>query len=115
MSIQKIQIINDKYETATFEFRDEITGLRLLHKMNILSSIQDQDVILWSHTFRELARMCNWSVDAQVEVLRQIVGINILFMIGAPNDDDTYINTILRQKYNNETAYKYYERLNNIK
>ncbi|KAG0420263.1 Transposon Tf2-9 polyprotein, partial [Dictyocoela roeselum] len=114
-SLQKIQLINENYESATFEFRDEITGLRLLHKINILSSIHDQDVILWSHTFRELARMCNWSVNAQIEVLRQIVGMNIQFTIGAPNDVDSYINTILRQKYNNDTAYKYYERLSTIR
>ncbi|KAG0438394.1 hypothetical protein DMUE_3118 [Dictyocoela muelleri] len=114
-SLNRVQHISDKYETATFEYRDQTTGLQILHKINTLTSINEQDIILWSQTFRELARMCNWNENAQLEVLRQIVSMNIQFSIGPPKNVDNYINLILRQKYNTENAYKYYDRLINIK
>ncbi|KAG0440261.1 hypothetical protein DMUE_1866 [Dictyocoela muelleri] len=81
-SLQKTQYIDERYDTAIFEYRNESTGLKILHKINILTSIKDQDVLLWSYTFKELARICNWNTNAQLEVLRQVVSMNIQLQIG---------------------------------
>ncbi|KAG0441199.1 hypothetical protein DMUE_1230 [Dictyocoela muelleri] len=59
--------------------------------------------------------MCNWNENTQLEVLRQIVSMNIQFSIGPPKNVGNYINLIFRQNYNTENAYKYYDRLINIK
>lgn len=45
-SLQKTQYIEERYDTAKFEYRNESTGLKILHKINILTPIKDQDVLL---------------------------------------------------------------------
>ncbi|KAG0440067.1 hypothetical protein DMUE_2011 [Dictyocoela muelleri] len=36
---------DENFDVATFEFKDEMTGLKILHKINILGSIEHQDVL----------------------------------------------------------------------
>ncbi|KAG0434428.1 hypothetical protein DMUE_5190 [Dictyocoela muelleri] len=53
--------------------------------------------------------------QAQLDVLKHIVSIDIQFRTGPSTIPDIYLNILLKQKYNHETSYKYYERLSSIK
>ncbi|KAG0442752.1 Retrovirus-related Pol polyprotein from transposon [Dictyocoela muelleri] len=112
----KATIIQDeRVEQASFEYNDSLTGLKTIHKINILKSIEQQDVFSWTLAFREISRICNWSMEAQTNVLKHIVSIDIQYRIGAPADTNLYINLLLKQKYNHETSHKYYSRLSSLK
>ncbi|KAG0439195.1 hypothetical protein DMUE_2601 [Dictyocoela muelleri] len=102
---------DEKIEQASFKYRNEMTGLEMIHKINLLKSIEQQDVLSWSYTFKEISRICNWTTDAQLEVLKHIVSIDIQYNIGAPINPDAYLNLLIKQKYNHEMSYKYYEKL----
>ncbi|KAG0436022.1 hypothetical protein DMUE_4424, partial [Dictyocoela muelleri] len=105
---------DEKFDVATFEFRNEQTGLKILHKINILNEIDHQDVFKWTLAFKEIARVCQWDENAQIEVLRHIVAIDIQYRIGGPTDVKCYLQSLLKLKYNNETAYIYNERLSSM-
>ncbi|KAG0440870.1 hypothetical protein DMUE_1439 [Dictyocoela muelleri] len=105
-SLQKTKYIDERYDTATFEYRNESTGLKILHKINMLTSIKDKDVLLWSYTFKELARIFNWNTNSHLEVLRQVVCMNIQLQIGPPSNVNDYIKLIIKQKYNNDTVHR---------
>ncbi|KAG0438898.1 Retrovirus-related Pol polyprotein from transposon [Dictyocoela muelleri] len=110
-SIKKTIQPSEKFDQATFEYKNDLTGLKMLHKINILSSIEQQDVLSWTCAFREISRVCGWSLEAQIDVLKHIVSIEIQYKIGPPNEPNSYLNLLLKQKYNDETSYKYHERL----
>ncbi|KAG0441566.1 hypothetical protein DMUE_0956 [Dictyocoela muelleri] len=113
-SINNNLAVDERFDFATFEYRNESTGLKVLHKLNILTSINDQDIQAWTLSFKELFRVCNWNTEAQIEVLRQIVHISIQYIIGPPQNPENYLNLILSKKYNSENSYKYYEKLNGL-
>ncbi|KAG0435679.1 hypothetical protein DMUE_4600 [Dictyocoela muelleri] len=92
-----------------------MTGLEMIHKINLLKSIEQQYVLSWSYTFKEISRICNWTIEAQVNVLNHIVSIDIRYNIGAPLDPDAFLNLLIKQKYNHEMSYKYYERLSSLR
>ncbi|KAG0442540.1 hypothetical protein DMUE_0197 [Dictyocoela muelleri] len=95
--------------------RMTLRGLKMIHKINLLKSIEHQDVLTWTHAFKEISRVCNWNTEAQLDVLKHIVSIDIQFKIGAPVIPELYLNLLLKQKYNQEKSYKYYERLSSLK
>ncbi|KAG0420264.1 hypothetical protein EQH57_0223, partial [Dictyocoela roeselum] len=102
---------DDRFDVATFKHKDDSTGLKILHKINILGSIEHQDVLNWSLAFMEVARVCQWNANAQIEVLKHSVAIDIQYKIGGPTDANDYINALLKLKYNANSSYIYYEKL----
>ncbi|KAG0442208.1 hypothetical protein DMUE_0453 [Dictyocoela muelleri] len=74
----QMMIINDPiFDTASFEYRNERSGLRITHKINTLVSLDEQDLISCKLSFKELARICKWSDDIQLEVLTKIEDTNL--------------------------------------
>ncbi|KAG0440974.1 hypothetical protein DMUE_1383 [Dictyocoela muelleri] len=106
---------NENLEIATFEYKNDITGLKMLHKINILDTIENQDVFSWVLAFKEISRLCNWSNEAQIDVLKHIISIDILHNIGIPHDVEDYLHFLLKQKYNAEQVYKYSKRLSTLR
>ncbi|KAG0441419.1 hypothetical protein DMUE_1068 [Dictyocoela muelleri] len=101
-------IRNDpRFDTASFEYRNETSGLKITHKINTLVSIDEQDIISWRKSFEELSRICKWTEDIQLEVLNQIIDINLQYKIGEVSSADEILNKILKLKYNYHSAYKY--------
>ncbi|KAG0435204.1 hypothetical protein DMUE_4837 [Dictyocoela muelleri] len=112
----KPKIFNDPtIETANFEYKNELSGLRITHKLNLLVSLDKQDVIHWRTAFKELARICTWSNDVQLEVLRQITDLNLQYQIGEASSADEFLYKLMKLKYNHQTAHKYQTRLLNIR
>ncbi|KAG0420246.1 hypothetical protein EQH57_0236, partial [Dictyocoela roeselum] len=106
---------NDNFDVATFEYKNDITGLKMLHKINVLESTENQDVFQWVIAFKEISKLCNWNDAAQLDVLKHIINVGILYETGIPTDPKAHLKTLLKLKYNPETAYKYSEYLSNIK
>ncbi|KAG0419576.1 hypothetical protein EQH57_0472 [Dictyocoela roeselum] len=52
---QQITKNDERYEYAYFEYRNDKTGLRMTHWINLLSSIENQDIINWGISFNELS------------------------------------------------------------
>ncbi|KAG0422106.1 hypothetical protein DMUE_6234, partial [Dictyocoela muelleri] len=77
------------------------------HKINTLVSLDEQDIISWRISFKELAIICKWSDEIQLEVLTQIIDINLQYKIREVSSADEILNKILKLKYNYNTAYKY--------
>ncbi|KAG0436726.1 hypothetical protein DMUE_4083 [Dictyocoela muelleri] len=48
---------SENFDIATFEYKNDLTGLKMLHKINVLSSIENQDVFNWVIAFREISRL----------------------------------------------------------
>ncbi|KAG0441683.1 hypothetical protein DMUE_0864 [Dictyocoela muelleri] len=42
-------------ERALFEYRNEQSGLKIIHKLNLLRTVDDQDLINWKNCFQEVA------------------------------------------------------------
>ncbi|KAG0436105.1 hypothetical protein DMUE_4387 [Dictyocoela muelleri] len=112
----KVKIATDpEIESANFEYKNEKSGLRIIHKINLLISLDKQDIIIWKTAFKELARICSWSEEIQIEVLKQITDINLQHQIGDASSADEFIYKIIKLKYNYQTAYKYQTQMMNIR
>ncbi|KAG0437046.1 hypothetical protein DMUE_3908 [Dictyocoela muelleri] len=45
---------NGNLRIATFEYKNDITGLKMFHRINILDLIENQDVFSWVLTLRDI-------------------------------------------------------------
>ncbi|KAG0420206.1 Retrovirus-related Pol polyprotein from transposon, partial [Dictyocoela roeselum] len=115
MENRKIAYIDNSIDTAAFEFKNETSGLKIIHKLNLLQSIDDQDLINWRLCFLEVSRICGWSSSTQQEVLNQIVDINIQYQIGPTLSPEETLHKICKLKYNKNTAYHYQNKLLSMK
>ncbi|KAG0437867.1 hypothetical protein DMUE_3436 [Dictyocoela muelleri] len=99
---------------ATFEYVSTTTGLRIQHKMTILTNIAEQDLLKWVSSFKEISRMCNWQEEAKVEVLSQIVCYEIISRILPRTSYEEILNSLLKLEYNLNKSHHYYQKLSNI-
>ncbi|KAG0420429.1 hypothetical protein EQH57_0149 [Dictyocoela roeselum] len=106
---------NQNTKEATFEYVSATTGLRIQHRITVLTNIFEQDLLKWVSNFREIARMCNWSDEAKVEVLTQVISCEIQSKIGPRSSSEKILSDLLRLKYNSTKAHHYYLKLANIK
>ncbi|KAG0420175.1 hypothetical protein EQH57_0269, partial [Dictyocoela roeselum] len=113
--VKTIAGIDEKYEVALFEYRSEESGLKITHRINRLSSYEDQDLLDWYISFKEIARICNWDEAVQLEVLRQIVDIHIQIMIGEKSSVREILHSLLKLKYNENTSHIYHNELHYIR
>ncbi|KAG0438555.1 hypothetical protein DMUE_3019 [Dictyocoela muelleri] len=113
--IKNVAGVDEKYDVALFEYKNDQTGLKIIHRINRLSSYEDQDLLKWYIIFKETARVCNWNDIAQFEVLKQIVDVNIQALIGRQENVEQLLRCILKLKYNQNTSYKYQNQLLSIK
>ncbi|KAG0420637.1 hypothetical protein EQH57_0071 [Dictyocoela roeselum] len=107
--------VDPNVESASFEYRNDQSGLKIIHKLNLLRTVDDQDLINWKNCFLEVARICKWSDAVQQEVLTQIIDINLQYQIGSTCSADETLYKVLKLKYNQSTANIYQKRLLNIK
>ncbi|KAG0420286.1 Retrovirus-related Pol polyprotein from transposon 17.6, partial [Dictyocoela roeselum] len=107
--------IDERFEVVNFEYHSAKSGLRILHRLNTLRSIEEQDLINWKACFIEVSRICQWSEEINIEVLTQIVDLSIQVQIGNTINSADMLNKIMKLKYNSYTAYEYQRRLANIK
>ncbi|KAG0420575.1 Retrovirus-related Pol polyprotein from transposon 17.6 [Dictyocoela roeselum] len=114
VSAMKTPKVDVNREVATFEYKSELSGLKVCHKLNILTSIEDQDLLSWRTCFYEVSRICRWPEEAKLEVLTQIVDLSIQHKIVTFIDSNEMMNKILRLKYNQNTAHIFQSRLSNI-
>ncbi|KAG0436333.1 hypothetical protein DMUE_4278 [Dictyocoela muelleri] len=110
---QTIQV-DPNIESALFEYRNEQSGLKIIHKLNLLRRVDDQDLINWQNCFKEFARICQWFDAVQQDVLTQIIDINLQYQIGSTKSADETLYKVLKLKYNPNTAGKYQKRLLSI-
>ncbi|KAG0436562.1 hypothetical protein DMUE_4165 [Dictyocoela muelleri] len=115
ISFKTITSVDEKTESAYFEYRSEKSGLRISHKLNLLLSIEEQDILSWRACFLEVARICKWTEEIKLEVLTQIVDINIQYNIGPTETSDEVLHKILKLKYNTNNAHRYQSQLGKIK
>ncbi|KAG0436056.1 hypothetical protein DMUE_4412 [Dictyocoela muelleri] len=94
--VRSVAGVDEKFEIALFEYKNEVSGLKLTHWINRLSSYEDQDILSWYILFRETALICNWTHKVQYEVLRQIVDVNLQLMIGVKNNVDDILLCLLK-------------------
>ncbi|KAG0442168.1 hypothetical protein DMUE_0482 [Dictyocoela muelleri] len=80
--IKKVAQIDTTLETVLFKHRNEISGLKIIHRLNLLRSVEEQDLVNCNVCFEEVARICKWSDETQQDVLNQIIDINIQYQIG---------------------------------
>ncbi|KAG0436720.1 hypothetical protein DMUE_4086, partial [Dictyocoela muelleri] len=107
--------VDEQFETASFIVKSSISGLRFTHKINVLKSISDQEILHWVDVFRETARICNWDSNVQFDVLRQLVDVKIHILIGESNSTEEMLYKILKRKYNYQTSFIYHTKLSYIK
>ncbi|KAG0428811.1 hypothetical protein DMUE_5797 [Dictyocoela muelleri] len=79
----------------------------MTHRINILSSIENQDIINWEIAFQELSRICKWSEEQRLEILTQIIDVNIQYRLGTSATSEEVLTKPLKLKYNKMSAYKY--------
>ncbi|KAG0420318.1 hypothetical protein EQH57_0201 [Dictyocoela roeselum] len=113
--INKVAQVNPDLETALFEYKNELSGLKIIHKLNLLRSVDEQDLVNWKVCFEEVARICKWSDEIQQDVLTQIIDINIQYQIGSTFSPQETLHKVLKLKYNENTAYKYQQKLTSIR
>ncbi|KAG0420166.1 hypothetical protein EQH57_0272, partial [Dictyocoela roeselum] len=82
---------NENTREATFEFISATTGLRLQHKIALMTNLFEQDILKWVNKFKEIARICNWSEEARMEVLTQVISYEIQVKIGPKKHQNRYV------------------------
>ncbi|KAG0423658.1 Polyribonucleotide nucleotidyltransferase, partial [Dictyocoela muelleri] len=87
----------------------------MTHRINLLSFMENQDIINWGISFNELSRICHWSEEQRIEILSQIIDVNIQHRIYASANSDEVINKLLKPKYNYMSAYKYQTKLYSLR
>ncbi|KAG0439792.1 hypothetical protein DMUE_2186 [Dictyocoela muelleri] len=92
--------IDERFEIVQFEYKSEKAGLKMNHRLNILKSIEEQDLLNWKLCFNEVSQICSWSEDVKVEVLTQIVDLGIQVQLGTVSSSTEKIYEILKLKYN---------------
>ncbi|KAG0420322.1 Transposon Tf2-9 polyprotein, partial [Dictyocoela roeselum] len=107
--------VDERFEVVQFEYVSSKSGLKMTHRLNLLISIEEQDLLNWKNCFNEVARVCNWSDDVKVEVLTQIVDLGIQVKIGTCTHSADIIYKILKLKYNTNTVQKYQNRLSKLR
>ncbi|KAG0420195.1 Retrovirus-related Pol polyprotein from transposon opus [Dictyocoela roeselum] len=113
--INSIVKVEEKIEMASFEYVSPQTGLRIKHHINVLNSLEQQDVWSWCKIIKEMAKICHWDEKALAEALTQIVNINIQYRIGPVETSEEFLNKLCNLKYNTSTSFKYRDQLSNIK
>ncbi|KAG0420266.1 hypothetical protein EQH57_0221 [Dictyocoela roeselum] len=111
LSLQQSDKKDENSEYAYFEYRNESTGLKITHRITLLTSLEKQDLIKWQLTFKELARICGWSEEQKKEILTQIIDLNIQNQMGISTTSEEVMLKLLRLKYSQLTAYKYQNKL----
>ncbi|KAG0441245.1 hypothetical protein DMUE_1194 [Dictyocoela muelleri] len=107
--------VDQNIETALFEYSNKESGLKIIHKLNLLKAVDDQDLINWKNCFQEVARICKWSDATQQDVLTQIMDINIQYQIGSTTSANETLYKLLKLKYNENSAHFYQKRLSTIR
>ncbi|KAG0433130.1 hypothetical protein DMUE_5441 [Dictyocoela muelleri] len=69
----KMKSEDDHFEYALFVYKSRPSGFKMRHRINVLSSFDDQDILNWSNIFNEVAMINKKSEDVRLEVLIQIV------------------------------------------
>ncbi|KAG0435102.1 hypothetical protein DMUE_4883 [Dictyocoela muelleri] len=85
------------------------------HRINLLSSMENQDIINLGISFNKLSRICHWYEEQRMEILSQIIDVNIQHRIGASANSEEVINKLLKLKYNHMSAYKYQTKLYSLR
>ncbi|KAG0435996.1 hypothetical protein DMUE_4436 [Dictyocoela muelleri] len=94
-SIKKVDQVDMTLETALFEYKNELSELKIIHKQNLLRSVDEQDLANWKVCFEETARICKWSDEIKQDILTQIIDINIQYQIGTTTQQTKhYINCL---------------------
>ncbi|KAG0439960.1 hypothetical protein DMUE_2085 [Dictyocoela muelleri] len=99
--------IDERFEIANLEYKSKTSGLIRMHRLNILSSIEEQDLVSWELCFNEVSRASNWTEETKMEVLSQIIDLNIQSQIEFARTSNEVMNRILKLKYNTNTVYNY--------
>ncbi|KAG0436184.1 hypothetical protein DMUE_4347, partial [Dictyocoela muelleri] len=107
--------IDERFEIVQFEYKSEKSGLKINHRLNILKSIEEQDLLILKLCLNEVSRICSGSEDVKVEVLTQIVDLGIQVKLGTVSRSTEIIYKILKLKYNQKTVYKYQNRLSKLR
>ncbi|KAG0440689.1 hypothetical protein DMUE_1550 [Dictyocoela muelleri] len=79
----------------------------MTHRINILSSIENHDIINWEIAFLELSRICKWSEEQRLEILTQIIDVNIQYRLRTSATSEEVLTKLLKLKYNKMSVYKY--------
>ncbi|KAG0438523.1 hypothetical protein DMUE_3035 [Dictyocoela muelleri] len=87
----------------------------MILKLYTLVSLEEQNILNWRTSFKELSRICNCSDTVMRDVLRQIVNINLQHQIGDASTADEILYKLIKLKYNNNTVYKYQNQISNIR
>ncbi|KAG0440652.1 hypothetical protein DMUE_1582 [Dictyocoela muelleri] len=107
--------IDTNFECAFFEYKSESSGLIMTHRINLLLTIDEQDLISWKIGFMGISIICRWSEEVQLEVLTQIDDSNIQHQIGRSTSAEEMLYKIMSLRYKPNTAYKYQARLSSIR
>ncbi|KAG0437516.1 hypothetical protein DMUE_3646 [Dictyocoela muelleri] len=106
---------NENLEIVTSNIKNDMTGLKILNRINILDSIENHDVLSWVFTFREISRLRNYPHEAQIDVFKHISSIDIFYNIKIPHDVEDYLHKLLKHEYNAGRVYRYSERLSKLR
>ncbi|KAG0437921.1 hypothetical protein DMUE_3410 [Dictyocoela muelleri] len=65
VKIQQGIATDSRFDIASFEYKNEESGLKMIHKLTTLVSLEEQNILNWRTSFKELSRICNWSYSVQ--------------------------------------------------
>ncbi|MEG0619454.1 MAG: reverse transcriptase domain-containing protein, partial [Bacilli bacterium] len=99
------------------EFSVTIPGTAMIinRKIGIIENIAETDMITWTNEFREIAQLCNWPSEIQINVLHNLVNLSYIHELSTLADIDSKLQYLLRTKYPISRSSEFYFTLHNIK
>jgi hypothetical protein len=102
-------------KVASFTINPPNTTLHIQRSINLLTSLENQDLFKYRTDFYEVANLCKWSEETSNEVLISLTSSELLKHYKGCSTTIEKFNSLLRAKYPPTDSLKYYTQLTLIK
>jgi hypothetical protein len=104
-----------KPTVATFTINPPNTTLQINRTINLLTSLNDQDVFKYIAEFNEIASLSRWNEETSNEVLTSLTASNLLGYYTNCHSTKDKFQSLLKHKYPQTDSLKYYNQISSIK
>lgn len=91
------------------------TTLKIQRTIQLLSSLEHQDIIKYRKEFLDIMALCNWNEQTANDVLISLTSSNLLHLYAGQETLNKKFDTLIWSKYPKTDSLKYYSELTTLK
>lgn len=114
---EKILNTNKEYKPQKLKIQLQIenTSLTVTKEIDYLESMEQQDLIEWKLNFEDIASLAKWDETTKIAVLKNTINQKFYKLLTDTSQSKKILEDILCYRYNQSTAFRYLEKINNLK